>query len=168
MNVFSTERLNLRYMKLTDDAFILELLNDPDWLRFIGDRGVHTLEDARHYIETVPMAMIAREGFGLWLVERRGDHTPIGVCGLIRRPRLADVDLGFAFLPAHRGQGYAFEAAEATLQHAKVVQGLARVVAITSPGNTSSIRLLEKLGMRFEKRLEMSVGDEVCLFGWSA
>jgi RimJ/RimL family protein N-acetyltransferase len=139
---------------------IVELLNDPSWLRFIGDKGVHTLEDARNYLRKGPLAMYEREGFGLYLVERREDGAPIGMCGLIKRDSLEDVDLGFAFLPRYWGQGYAREAAAAVLAHGRSAFGLARVVAITDPDNASSARLLEKLGMSLEKKVKLDHHDD--------
>ena len=109
--VLETDRLILRQLSIEDDAFILELVNDPLWLRFIGDRGVRTLDEARNYILKGPVAMYERAGFGLYLVERKIDGVPMGICGLIKRDVLDDVDLGFAFLPEYRGQGYATESA---------------------------------------------------------
>jgi [ribosomal protein S5]-alanine N-acetyltransferase len=163
--VLETDRLILRRLSFDDGAFILQLLNDPAWLRFIGDKGVRNLEDARNYIVTGPMDMYARLGFGLYLTERKSDGAPIGICGLIKRDALEDVDIGFAFLPAFRGKGYAREAAAAVMEHARSAFGLRRLVAITSPDNEASIRLLEKLGLRFEA--SMSLADdshEVSLF----
>ena len=167
MQIVVTERLILRQLVLEDAAFILELVNDPDWLKYIGDRGVHNLEDACGYIRKGPMDMYARYGFGLWLVELKGEGTPIGLCGLIKRDALPEVDLGFAFLKRHRGRGYAREAAAATLAHAETAHGLKRVLAITSPGNVPSIALLEKLGFGYERNLLLAGGtDEVRLFAY--
>src|ERR1022692_4013783 len=99
MNVIETDRLILRRVKLEDDAFIVELLNDPSWLRFIGDKGVRTRDDARQYLLTGPLDMYARHGYGLYLAELKSGGTPIGLCGLIKRPTLDDTDIGFGFLP---------------------------------------------------------------------
>jgi RimJ/RimL family protein N-acetyltransferase len=151
VKVLETERLILRWMSTGDAGFILELLNEPSWLRFIGDRGVRTVEDARDYILNGPVAMYARLGFGLYLVELKEDGSPIGICGLIKRDFLDDVDIGFAFLPRYWGQGYAYEAASAVLAYGQGVLGLKRIVAITTPDNDRSARLLEKLGLRFER-----------------
>ena len=165
MRVLKTERLVLRRLTLEDDAFILELLNDPAWLRFIGDKGVRTLDDARRYIASGPMDMYERLGFGLFLTERKGDGAPLGLCGLIKRDTLDDVDIGFAFLPQFRANGYAHEAAAAVLELGRSTFGLQRIVAITSPDNEDSSRLLVKLGMHFEKRMKLSAdGKEVMLF----
>jgi [ribosomal protein S5]-alanine N-acetyltransferase len=167
MNVVETERLILRWLSAKDAAFILELVNDPAWLRFIGDRGVRTLEDARSYILNGPVAMYQREGFGLYLVEQKQSATPIGMCGLIRRAGLDDVDIGFAFLPAYYGQGYAYESAAAVMAYAQNTLGFNRVVAIVDPDNQRSIALLAKLGMSFVDMLRLSEGQpEVMLFAW--
>ncbi len=150
-------------MTVADAPFILELLNDPDWLRYIGDKGVRTLDDARHYIESGPRAMYARFGFGLFVTELKGSGTPAGICGLIKRDNLEDVDIGFAFLPAFRGRGFAYEAAAAALEYGKRECGLQKIVAITSLDNDASGRLLERLGLRFERTIQFS-GEELKLF----
>ena len=169
VNVLETPRLRLRHLHAGDSAFVLALLNDPSWLRYIGDRGVRTLADGERYIEDGPVAMYAREGFGLWLVERKADGEPLGICGLIRREGLADVDLGFAFLPQFRGQRYAHEAAGATLRHATDVLGLARIVAITVADNLASCGLLERLGFRFERMIRRRPDDdELKLYAFGA
>jgi RimJ/RimL family protein N-acetyltransferase len=151
--VLHTERLRLRHMEPGDAAFMLGLLNDPAWHRFIGDRGIRTLEAARDYIIKGPMEMHARLGFGFDVVERKEDGCPIGVCGLAKRDFLDDVDIGYAFLPQYGGQGYAIEAAQGVMAHAKAL-GLQRIVATVRPDNSASIRLLEKLGLRFERMIE--------------
>jgi RimJ/RimL family protein N-acetyltransferase len=158
--VIETDRLALRPLTVDDAAFIFELVNDPDWLRFIGDRGVRTLEDARNYILNGPVAMYERVGFGLYLVELKSDSTPIGMCGLIKREGLDDVDLGFAYLPKYRAQGYAYEAASAVQAYGRQTLGLKHIVAITAVDNEPSIRLLEKLGFVFEKTIRLPNDDE--------
>jgi RimJ/RimL family protein N-acetyltransferase len=155
MTVLETARLRLRHLTPEDAPFILGLLNEPSWLRFIGDRGVRTLEDAHRYIENGPMAMYARHGFGLYLMALKDGGVPIGLCGLLRRAGLDDVDIGFALLPAYWSHGYAFEAAAAVLAHARDVLGLPRVVAITTPDNEASARLLEKLGFGLERTITL-------------
>jgi RimJ/RimL family protein N-acetyltransferase len=163
--LIATARLRLDPLTVDDAAFIVALLTDPDWLRYIGDRGVHTADDARRYLETGPMASYAAHGFGLYRVARRDTGVPIGICGLLRRATLPDVDLGFAFLPAHRGQGFAREAAAATLAYAHATLGLTRIVAIVSPENAASIRVLEALGMAREGMVRLSADAEpVCLY----
>jgi RimJ/RimL family protein N-acetyltransferase len=134
-------------VEVTDAAFILQLLNEPGWLEYIGDKGVRTMEDAIHYINSGPRAMYEREGFGLFLVEWKKNQSPIGLCGLIKRHGLDDVDIGYALLADFHGQGFAFEAALGTLEYAKEM-GLKRLIAITTKDNHSSVKLLEKLGMK--------------------
>lgn len=151
--VLETERLRLRQFADDDAAFVLELLNEPSWLRFIGDRGVRSLDDARAYIASGPRAMFARHGFSLLVVERRADGAALGMCGLIKRDTLDAPDIGYAFLPRAWGQGYAREAAAAMLEHGHRVLGLPRILAITDPENATSIKLLEALGMRFVEEI---------------
>ena len=150
MMVCTSERLQLRYLVDTDAAFILELLTDPDFIRNIGDRGVSSLETAREYIATVPRASYARFGFGLFLVQLQDLAVPIGICGLLKRDSHPDVEIGFAYLPAFRGMGYAFEAAAAVLKFAKQSLRLDRIIALTAPDNHASMRVLEKLGFEFQ------------------
>lgn len=163
--VIETDRLQLRELVPEDAGFILELLNQPSWLRYIGDKGVRTLDDARRYIEEGPRAMYARHRLGLYRVGLKSTGEPIGLCGLLKRDTLEDVDIGFAFLPDHWGRGYAFEAASATMRHGLTELGLPRIVAIVSPGNEPSVRLLQKLGLRFQRLMRLSAeADEVQLF----
>jgi RimJ/RimL family protein N-acetyltransferase len=150
LKVLETDRLVLRWLGAEDAAFILQLINEPSWLRYIGDKGVRTLADAAHYIRNGPVAMYHRLGFGLYLVALRDSGESLGICGLIKRDSLDDVDLGFAFLPIFCGKGYACEAVAATTIYGKIVLGLARIVAIVSPDNHRSGKLLEKVGFRFE------------------
>ena len=158
--VLETGRLVLRWFEADDAEFLLRLVNDPSWLRFIGDKGVRTLDDARRFLEDGPIAMCRRLGFGTYLVTLREGGGPVGVCGLIKRESLDDVDLGFAFLPEFRRRGYAFESASAVMAHAARDFGLSRVVAITSPDNHASAALLEKLGFRFERMARLSPDQE--------
>jgi RimJ/RimL family protein N-acetyltransferase len=163
--MLETDRLVLRRLTNADAGFILELLNDADFLRNIGDRGVRTAEDACGYIANGPGASYDRFGFGLYLVERKEPRASIGICGLIKRDALEDVDLGFAFLPRYRSCGYAMEAAAAVTAHARADFDLQRLAAITIPENGPSIRLLERLGFRFARMIRMSEGDpELNLF----
>lgn len=160
--VLETDRLLLRHLADTDEAdaaFILRLLNEPSFLENIGDRGVRTLDDARAYIRNGPMAMYERHGFGLFCVETKDSGARVGICGLLKRDTLPDVDVGFAFLPEYWGQGYAIEAASAVLAWARTAHGLTRIVAINSPGNDASVRVLDKLGMVLEGRVRMGNGD---------
>jgi RimJ/RimL family protein N-acetyltransferase len=165
MRVLETERLRLRRLVAEDAEFILRLVNEPSWLRFIGDKGIRTIDAARDYILRGPIESYNRFGFGLYLTELKQDETPIGICGLIKRESLADVDVGFAFLPAFWGQGYAVEAASATLEHGRRDFGLKRIVAVTMPDNHGSIKVLEKLGLRFERMIKLQEGEpDVMLF----
>ncbi|MGR3763127.1 GNAT family N-acetyltransferase [Rossellomorea sp. NS-SX7] len=149
MKIVETDRLILRWVEEKDAGLIFALLNEPGWLKYIGDKGIRTHEDAEAYIRSGPRAMYEREGFGLFLTELKEDHTPIGLCGLIKREGLDDVDIGFAFLSDYQSQGYAYEAASATLEFAETC-GLKRIVAITTKDNHSSSKLLEKLGMKLD------------------
>lgn len=163
--VLETDRLVLRRISTHDAEFILRLLNEPSFLRYIGDRGVRSLEDAQAYIAKGPITSYDRHGFGLLLVSRKDDGVPLGMCGLLKRDTLRDVDVGFAFLPEFWGHGYAFEAASAVLSYGKEVLGLGRIVAITSPDNDGSIRVLTKLGMQFEGMIQLTDSEpEVRLF----
>lgn len=146
----STPRLRLRRLVADDAPFIYRLVNDADWLRFIGDKGVASLDDARLYIETGPVAMYRRHGFGLNLVTLAADDTAIGICGILQREILPEVDLGFALLPEFRGQGYAAEASAAVLAHAYEALGISRVAAIVAAQNEASIGLLRKLGFAYQ------------------
>jgi RimJ/RimL family protein N-acetyltransferase len=149
-----------------DAEFILELLNEPSFIQNIGDRHVRTLDDARSYIVDGPMASYEKNRFGLYLVVLKETGESLGMCGLIRRNGLDDVDIGYALLPRFWSKGYAVEAAEAMKAHAKDAIGLKRLVAITDPANPGSIRVLEKIGLRFERMIRLSEDDiELKLFG---
>lgn len=164
MKVLETTRLVLRWLEVEDAEFILALLNEPSFLRFVGDKGVRSIADARDYILHGPIASYERFGFGLFRTELK-TGVPIGICGLLKRDSLEDVDVGFALLPEYWGQGYAFEAASAVLTYARDVFALQRIVAITDPDNFASIKVLEKLGLRFERMVKLSEGTpEIKLF----
>lgn len=166
MRTLATDRLVIRRMSTADAEFMLALLNEPSWLRFIGDRGVRTLEDAENYIAQGPVAMYARHGYGFCIVESKASAAPIGICGLAKRDYLDHADIGFAFLPQHWGKGFAHEAAAAVLGYAQGELGMARVLATTRPDNVDSQKLLEKLGLRFERLIPHPDGDrELKLFG---
>jgi len=157
--LLETQRLTLREFSTDDAGFILRLLNEPSFLRFIGDKRVRNLEDARQYILNGPIESYARNGFGLYLVQLKTTHTSLGMCGLLKRESLTDVDIGFAFLPEFWNQGFAFEAAKAVMLYARDVLKLPRIVAITNKDNDASGKLLEKLGMRFDRMINLT-GDE--------
>ncbi len=148
--VIETPRLKIRWLGVGDTAFIYTLVNDPTWIRYIGDKHVSNLEDAKTYIETGPVEMYRNLGFGLNHVSLKQDGTPIGICGLLKRETLADVEIGFALLPGFRSQGYAFEAATAVLEHGCAWLEISRIVAILTPDNLASRKLLGKLGFEFE------------------
>ncbi|MGQ0649966.1 MAG: GNAT family N-acetyltransferase [Gemmatimonadaceae bacterium] len=164
MTVVETDRLILRRMTEEDAPFMLELMNDAAFLRFIGDRGVRSIDDARAYVRNGPMASYEQFGFGLYVVEQRNDGVAAGICGLVKREALDDVDVGFAMLPSYRARGYGFEAASAMLGHARSL-GLRRLAAIANPDNTVSISLLEKLGLTFQRMVRLTDdGPEIKLF----
>jgi [ribosomal protein S5]-alanine N-acetyltransferase len=150
VNTIYTQRLCLRRVTLQDAPFILKLVNDPDWLTYIGDKNVNNLEDAENYIKYGPLAMYEQFGFGLMLVELKHSAEPIGSCGLLQRDYLVCPDIGFAFMPAFRGQGYAYEAASGIMDQAKA-QNISRIAGLTSLNNEASMALLQKLGMHFER-----------------
>lgn len=165
MNVIETGRLNLREMSEADAAFVLELLNDPGFIRFVGDRGVRTLAEAARYIDERFAEGYRQHGFGLWLVETKDEKVPVGICGLLKRKELNVVEVGYALLPPFRARGYAFEAAAACTNYARDVLGLPRLYAITNADNTVSMRVLEKLGFRFERAVRLAPEEpEVNLF----
>jgi RimJ/RimL family protein N-acetyltransferase len=163
--VMETERLLLRWLDADDAEFVHELMNDPGWLRHIGDRGIRSVDDARRYIDQRLRAQCNRLGYGLNLVALRASGTPIGICGLVRRDWLDVADLGYALLPQFRGQGCATEAAAAVLEHASSVLGFGRVAAIVSPNHRDSIGVLERVGMCFERKvIPPDESQEVCVY----
>ncbi len=165
MIVLRTRRLTLRWLTGDDAPFILELLNEPSFIRHIADKHVRTVAQAEAYIRDGPGLSYVSNGFGLYLVEITADRVPIGICGLVRRDTLEDVDVGFAFLPAYWSRGYAVESAAAVMDYARNALGIDRVVAITNPDNHASIRLLERIGLRFEQMVQMPGQPEpICLY----
>ncbi len=159
MQVLQTDRLLLRYFSVDDVEFVVRLLNEPSFIEHIGDKGVRTLEEANEYLFEGPLGSYERFGYGLNLVELKETGAPIGMCGLVRRDSLDDADIGYAFLEQYRGNGYAMESVEAVLAHSRETLGLGRIVAIVTPGNSSSISLLEKVGLKFERTIRMSDDD---------
>jgi RimJ/RimL family protein N-acetyltransferase len=161
-----TQRLTLRELAYHDAPFILQLLNEDGFLRFIGDKGVRTLADAREYISKGPMDSYRRHGFGLYLTSLRSNGTPVGICGLVKRDTLPDADVGFAFLSQYWSNGYAAESAAAVLQHAGKTLRLNRIVAVTALENHASMAVLAKIGMRLERTIRLAPdGPELNLFG---
>lgn len=165
MHVIETERLSLRRLTIQDAPFIFELLNEPTFTEYLGDRGIRTIDDAQRYIANVPVASYERFGFGLYGVELKGTDVLIGMCGLLKRDYMEDVDIGYAFLRRYWSSGYAYEAAAATMDYALNTLGLPLIVGIVDPGNASSIQVLERLGMQFERMIAVpDVSGERKLF----
>ncbi len=165
MHALETEHLTLRRLTLDDGEFILALLNEPSFIEMIGDRGVRTVEEAQGYIRKGALANYERLGFGMYLAALKADGTPIGICGLLKRDTLPDIDVGFAFRPAFWRRGYAYESCLAVIEQGRREFGLKRLVAITSPENIGSGKVLEKLGLRFEKMIRLTDdGEELRLF----
>ena len=165
LTLLETERLSLRKLSADDAEFILELVNQPSFVKNIGDKGVRTKADAVGYIQNGPVASYEQFGHGLYLVELKGSEIPIGICGLLKRDSLPDVDIGFAFLPEFWSKGYAVESAAAVMDYGRKVLGIGRIVAITAPDNHGSIKLLERIGFKFEGITRLSERDpEVKLF----
>jgi RimJ/RimL family protein N-acetyltransferase len=165
MTVLQTERLIIRPFTLDDAEFILTLLNEPSFLRHIGDKKVRSLGDAQQYLRTGPMASYELNGFGPCAVELRDTHTPIGMSGLLKRAELPHPDIGFAFLPDFWGKGLAFEAATAVIDDARERLNVTRVLAIVNPDNEASINLLQRLGLKFERLVKLAKDrNEVKLF----
>jgi RimJ/RimL family protein N-acetyltransferase len=162
--VVETERLELHELSSEspeDIAFLRKLLNEPSFLKNIGDRGVRSLGDARAYLVKGPEASYRANGFGLYRVQIKRTGETAGLCGLVNRPTLADLDLGYALLPEFCGRGYAVEAGAAVLSDARARLDIRRIVAIVDPRNAASIRVLEKLGFRFETMVQLSPDDNV-------
>lgn len=155
MKILETERLILREIVESDDEFMLDLLNQPSFIKYIGDRNVRNLEQSRDFIETRYRKSYEENGFGLYAVELKEDQTTIGMCGFVKRETLPDADIGFAFLPQFEKKGFAFESASAVMNYGREVLNLQRVLAITSQDNESSVRLLEKLGFRSDGLIKL-------------
>ena len=165
MTILETERLSLREITTADAEFLLQLLNEPSFINNIGDRNVRTIADAERYALNGPIASYEQHGFGLYLVVLKETAEPIGICGLVKRETLPDADIGYAFLPAFWKKGYALEATAATKRHAFAVLGQKKLLAIVNPENASSIKVLEKIGLRFSHMVRMSQdAPEICLY----
>jgi RimJ/RimL family protein N-acetyltransferase len=165
MTILETDRLALREMTTDDAEFLFKLLNEPSFIENIGDRNVRTIEDARQYALNGPIASYKQHGFGLYLVALKETRTPIGICGLVKRESLPDADIGYALLPEYWGRGYALEATTAMKEHAFHVLGHKALLAIVNPENRSSIRVLEKIGLRYSRMVRMSPdAAEICLY----
>jgi len=160
-----TERLIIREYAFEDDIFILKLLNDPSFIENIVDKNVRTIEAARNYLSTGPMASYEKNGFGLWCVVLKEGNIAIGMCGLIKRDVLDDIDIGYAFLPEYCSKGYAIESVAAVKKYANTNLGIKRVVAVVNPENARSIKLLEKMNFVYEKMVRLAPEEkEIKLF----
>ncbi len=153
--ILETARTRLRKMALTDAGFMLELLNEPAFIENVADRHVRTLAEAETFITERMLPSYEKFGFGFYILELKEEQIPIGICGLIKRDTLADVDIGYALLTRHNGKGYAYEATAALFAHGKEQLQIPRIIAVTSPKNARSIKLLEKLGLQFEKMVSL-------------
>ena len=153
MNIIETDRLKIKKLTVEDSKFIFELLNDPEWIKYIGNRNINNDKDAQNYISNRLLKSYEQYAFGLYLVKENNSNASIGLCGLIKRDYLEHVDLGFAFLPNYRKNGYAYESASAVIKYAKETFGLDTLFAITSLDNTRSVNLLEKLGFKFINKI---------------
>ena len=163
MNI-ETDRLIISNLDLTDAPFIRDLLNTPGWLRFIGDRFVRNLQDAEKYLTNGPLKSYRENGFGLWKISLKGENVPIGMCGLLKRDILEHPDIGFAFLPAFIGKGYAKESVNAVLSAVYERYGIRVLKAITNPDNTVSQQLLKSAGFAYEGKVTTKEGEELNLY----
>lgn len=148
--ILETERLILREVTAADAPFMLALINSPNWKKYIADKGIRTIAGAKDYIMTSYTKHYLEHGFGLWLMELKEGNTPIGVTGLVKRPFLEHVDIGFGQMDAYAGQGYAFEAASAVMAYAHEQLNIEKIIGITTAQNANSQKLLEKIGLKSE------------------
>jgi len=163
-NTFETPRLILRPVHESDALFILRLFRSENWLKYIGERDVHTVEEARTYIREKMYPQLKKEGYGNYLVIRKTDNAKMGTCGLFDREGLEGIDIGFAFLPEFEGHGYAFEASERLKKAGLEDFKIKNITAITAKYNLRSQRLLERLGMRFTKHVTLPNDTEEIMF----
>ena len=166
MPIAETSRLLLSKINLKDADFFLKLVNSPHWLKYIGDRKVKTIEDAKAYLQNGTLKSYKDFGFGFYKLQLKEEGKKIiGVCGLIKREQLEDAEIGFALLPKYEGKGFGFEASAAVLKLAEEKFNIKKIIAITLAKNTSSINLLGKLGLTFEKKVKpFDDGKELLLF----
>jgi len=164
MTMIETERLSLREIAADDAAFILELYNEPSFQKYIGDKGITDIAAAQKYIEANFTKSYAENGFGLWLVELKEIRKPVGICGFVKRETLEFPDIGFAFLTQYEKQGYGFESAKAVIEYGRSALKMSKVIAITTQDNAASGRLLEKIGLSFEKFIDTPNGEDIKLY----
>lgn len=168
MTILETERLILRKLTTDDAAFILDILNQPSFIKNIGDREVRTLDESHKFILERYINSYERLGYGVYLTLLKENQTPIGICGLIKRDGLEHADIGYAFLPQYWSKGYASESASAVLDYAKTALGMKRILGITTSDNTGSARVLEKIGLKFERMVKLPKdNEELMLFVWN-
>ena len=161
MTIIQTERLTLQKATFDDAEFIFQLLNDPSFIDNIVDKGIRTLDDAKNYIQQSLIDSYNTNGFGLYITRLKSDNTPIGLCGLLKREELEWPDVGYALLPEFVGYGYATEAAKASMDYGFKALGMNKIVAITSFKNESSMKVLEKVGLKREKVIEIYGGESL-------
>jgi RimJ/RimL family protein N-acetyltransferase len=167
-SLIETERLRLRHLTRDDAGLLIDVFTDPAFMRFVGDRNIRTVDQANAFLETGPFESYRKHGFGHFVVTRKHDEVRMGICGFVKRDALDAADIGFSLLPPYRAQGYAFEAASAVMAYGRDTLGFRRIVAIASPENASSIRLLGRLGLTFERMVKLSENSEsLSLFGWN-
>jgi RimJ/RimL family protein N-acetyltransferase len=166
MKILETKRLSLRQLTLEDAGFLLELMNEPDFIKYVADRGLRKTADAAKYLSEKILPSYVSHGFGFCRVELKETSIAIGICGLVKRDTLDAPDLGFSILERFRGNGYAYEAAAAIMDYGRNVLGLAQILGVTAPQNRTSVRLLEKLGLSFQRKIHLEgYGLESLLFG---
>jgi [ribosomal protein S5]-alanine N-acetyltransferase len=161
--IIETERLTIKPISIEDAPFIFDLLTSESWIKNIGDRGIKTVEDASKIIQERYIKHNETHGFGVYVVRLKTDNMPLGICTLLKKPYLDNVDIGYAFLDKFNGNGYALEATKAVYEYAKTGLGMARIVAATLESNDRSQHLLGKLGFHFEKKI-IEAGEELMIF----
>lgn len=166
VKILETERLLIRELIESDAEFIFDLLNQPSFIKYIGDRNVRTIDEAENFIETRYRKSYEDNGYGLYLVELKEDKTPLGISGFVKRDNFKYADIGFAFLPQFEKKGYAVESASALMKYGREILGFKEVLAITTQDNESSGRLLEKIGFKFDELIEMPNNEVLKLFSW--
>ena len=155
MNLITTDRLLINRITIDDAGFILELMNDKDWIKNIGDKGVRTIEDAQAYIQNRFLKTYIESNYGFYTMNLKNTLQIIGIVGLVDRKGIDNIDIGYGILPEFRGKGYAFEAAKAIYDYGYQELNLEKIVAIVNPDNLPSIKLLSKLGLEFEKMVRL-------------
>lgn len=161
---FHSERLTLKPTNIEDAPFLVDLLNSPKWLKYIGDRNIKTIAQAENHIKEKILTQFDRLGYGNYTVIRKSDGVRMGSCGLYDRPGLEGIDIGFAFLPEYEGQGYGFESAKTVLDYVVANFSIDEICAITSLQNKRSQVLLEKIGLKYVKNVKLPGNDEELMY----